>query len=99
MESFREDGVEVKIGAEPAVKNPTISVDIAASFTYASYQNAVPVVRSIVIENLTGSHFSSCLVELSSSPAFLRPKSWTVDRLAPGDSLSLSDRKVELDAA
>lgn len=99
MESFREDGVEVKIGAEPAAKNPTISADIAASFTYASYQNAVPVVRSIVIENLTGSHFSHCLVELSSSPAFLRPKSWAVDRLAPGDSLSLSDRKVELDAA
>jgi len=99
MENFREDKIS---GAGddplPACK-PTISADIASSFTYASYQNAVPVVRNIVVENSTSGMVEACLVELSSSPTFLRPKSWTIDRLAPGDSLSLSDRKVELDAA
>lgn len=78
---------------------PTLSADIAASFTYASYQNAVPVIRSIAIENETGQHLEKCQVELSSSPPFLRSKAWTVDRLLPGDNVGLSDRKVELDAA
>lgn len=80
-------------------ESPTISADIAGSFTYASYQNAIPVVRSIVVENKSDRYFQDCLVELSSSPAFLRPKSWKLDRLIPGDSLPLNDRKVELDAA
>jgi very-short-patch-repair endonuclease len=75
-----------------------IVADIAASFTYASYQNAIPVIRSILIENNTDRHIEDCRLELTSSPSFLRPKSWTVDRLIPGDRLPLSDRKVELDA-
>ena len=99
MDSFREDGLDGSNDTETVMDSPTVSADISGSFTYASYQNAIPVVRSIIIENHTGRYFHSCLVELSSSPSFLRPKSWTVDRLTPGDSLSLSDRKVELDAA
>jgi very-short-patch-repair endonuclease len=75
-----------------------IVADVAASFTFASYQNAIPVIRSILIENNTDRHIESCRLELTSSPSFLRSKSWTVDRLIPGDRLPLSDRKVELDA-
>lgn len=82
-----------------ADKGPVIVADVAASFTYASYQNAIPVIRSIEIENSTGTHVENCRLELTSSPSFLRPKSWTVDRLIPGDKLPLSDRKVELDAS
>lgn len=83
---------------DAAVTDPTISADIARSFTYASYQNAIPVIRSIRIENVGDRHLENCRIELTSSPAFLRPKSWMIDRLAPGDNLSLSDRKVDLDA-
>lgn len=78
--------------------NPAIAVDVAASFTYASYQNAIPVIRSILIENNTERHIENCRIDLTASPPFLRPKSWTVDRLVPGDRLSLADRKVEFDA-
>nr|WP_267213506.1 DUF3320 domain-containing protein [Chelatococcus asaccharovorans] len=77
---------------------PSIVADIAASFTYASYQNAIPVVRSLLIENEADRHFENCRLELTSSPSFLRPKTWTIDRLVPGDGLPLSDRKIELDA-
>lgn len=88
------------VGADVAedAKAPVIVADVAASFTYASYQNAIPVIRSLLIENLSGSHFETCTLELTSSPSFLRPKTWTIDRLLPGDKISLSDRKVELDA-
>lgn len=75
-----------------------IIADVAASFTYASYQNAVPVIRSLLIESNSDRHIQNCRVELTSSPPFLRPKTWVVDRLLPGDRLPLTDRKVDLDA-
>ncbi|WP_417773588.1 DUF3320 domain-containing protein [Stappia sp.] len=78
---------------------PKIQSDIAASFTYASYQNAIPVVRSISVNNDTDRHIDNVRVELTSSPSFLRPRSWTLDRLIPGDRLPLSDRKIDLDAS
>ncbi len=84
--------------ADENSKKRAIVADIASSFTYASYQNAVPVIRSVLIENNTDNHIENCRVDLTSSPSFLRPKSWTVDRLTPGDRLPLSDRKVEFDA-
>lgn len=75
-----------------------ILADIAASFTYASFQNAVPVIRSIAINNPTGQDFENCTLELISNPSFLRAKTWTIDRIITGDRISLSDRKVDLDA-
>ncbi|WP_445764822.1 hypothetical protein [Rhizobium hidalgonense] len=97
MQIFESNGTEEQ-EAEKS-DNPTVVVDVAASFTYASYQNAIPVIRSILIENNTDRHIENCRLDLTSSPSFLRPKSWIVDRLMPGDRLPLVDRKVEFDAA
>jgi very-short-patch-repair endonuclease len=94
--SDNSEKYEIDVGEES--RRIAIVADIAASFTYASYQNAIPVIRSILIENNTDRRFENCRLELTSSPSFLRPKSWTVDRLIPGDRLPLNDRKVELDA-
>ncbi|WP_349361325.1 DUF4011 domain-containing protein [Stappia sp.] len=73
--------------------------DIASSFTYASYQNAIPVIRSLAIENGSDRQVDDLRLELTSSPAFLRPKTWTVDRVRADDSLAMSDRTLDLDAA
>ncbi|MFC7397955.1 hypothetical protein ACFQU1_12215 [Chelatococcus sp. GCM10030263] len=80
------------------IESPAIVANVATSFTYASYQNAIPVVRSILIENNSDQHNENCKAELTSYPSFLRPKSRAADRLIPGDRLTLADRKVELDA-
>jgi len=93
-----DNSEKYEVDAAEDSRRIAIVADIAASFTYASYQNAIPVIRSILIENKTDRHIENCRLELTSSPSFLRPKSWTVDRLIPGDRLPLSDRKVELDA-
>jgi very-short-patch-repair endonuclease len=95
-----EDQQNVATDATTAEKpqSPKIFADIASSFTYASYQNAIPVLRGIGVENQSDRHLDSLRLELSSTPAFLRPKSWTIDRVIPGDHLPLGDRKIELDA-
>lgn len=80
-------------------RNPRLVADVSGSFTYASYQNAIPVLRSIEINNVDGRHYDNIRVDLISSPAFLRAKTWTIDRLAPGDVLPLGDRRIDPDAA
>lgn len=98
MDDFNEQVAGEVSPDNRGVSEPRILADIAGSFTYASYQNAIPVIRSIQIENAGSGHFDTCRIELTSSPPFLRAKSWTIDRLAPGDILPISDRKVDLDA-
>jgi hypothetical protein len=76
-----------------------VRADLAATFTFASHQNSIPVIRSIRIENATPDIIENVRLELTASPAFLRAKSWTIDRIGVGDDISLSDRRIDLDAA
>ncbi|TIU33953.1 MAG: DNA helicase, partial [Mesorhizobium sp.] len=95
METSSETGDAAGISAAPVIE---VVADIAASFTYASFQNAIPVIRSIALNNPTQQGFEKCTLELTSNPPFLRAKSWTIDRIVAGDRLPLSDRKIDLDA-
>jgi very-short-patch-repair endonuclease len=76
-----------------------IRADLAATFTFASHQNSIPVIRSIAIDNSTLESLEGVRLEMTASPAFLRAKTWTVDRILAGETISLSDRRTELDAA
>ncbi|MBA4785213.1 MAG: DUF3320 domain-containing protein [Rhizobiales bacterium] len=76
-----------------------IKAEIAPCFTYASFQNAVPVIRSIRIDNPTLENIQDCQLHLVASPPFIRAKSWTIDRVLAGDNITVTDRKVDLDAS
>ncbi|MFG1331116.1 DUF3320 domain-containing protein [Xanthobacter autotrophicus] len=77
----------------------TIVADVAQSFTFASYQNAVPVLRALELHHAAEEELSGCMLELSANPPFLRRKTWAIDRLMPGDTLAIADRRVDLDPA
>ncbi len=79
--------------------NVTIAVDLASTFTFASHQNSIPVIRSIRVDNSTAVSIENARLELTSSPAFLRSKTWAFDRILAGEGLTLSDRRIDLDAA
>ncbi|MCG6203147.1 DUF3320 domain-containing protein [Rhodopseudomonas sp. HC1] len=86
----------ISTAAKPVV---SISADLAEKFTFASHQNSIPVIRNIAISNTTADSLQHLNLELTASPAFLRPKIWTIDRLLTGDTISLTDRSVDLDPA
>jgi very-short-patch-repair endonuclease len=75
----------------------TINADVATCVNYASFQNSVPLVRTLEICNESSQSLSGLTLELTSSPAWLRPKCWVIDRIGPESSLRLSDRDVRLD--
>ena len=74
-------------------------IEAADSFNYAAWQNAVPLLRSIIIDNANGTELSSLTVELTASPAFARGKRWTVDRVSAGEKLTLKEVDLDVDPA
>lgn len=92
-----EQEIQGEEGRPQASPGVAIHADVAPAFTYASYQNAVPVLRALSVSNPTERAFGPCQLELTATPPFLRPKTWTIDRLASGDRLTLFDRLVAFD--
>lgn len=76
-----------------------IKADLATTFTFASHQNSIPVIRSIRIENPAENRIENLRLDMTSSPAFVRAKTWMIDRVAAQNGVALSDRRVDLDAA
>jgi very-short-patch-repair endonuclease len=100
MSGSHLDGLANK-GSIEAPEEPKIALiaDLATKFTFASHQNSFPVVRSIAIRNPTTDALERLRLEFSASPPFLRPKTWTIDRLLAGDEIALTDRRIDLDPA
>lgn len=77
----------------------TIDAVVAAKLGFASHQNAVPLLRELKV-GMEGARAAERLsLRLAADPPFVRPKTWALDRLSPGDALAVADRDVQLDAA
>src|SRR5690606_2155002 len=90
------EGLEEETSA-PA-ERARIEADIAPSLNYASWQNSVPLVRSLEVVNTSGEVLSGLELRLATSPPFARAKVWRIEQLGPGQSLAVRDRDVEFDA-
>ncbi|WP_193075896.1 DUF4011 domain-containing protein [Pseudomonas sp. FME51] len=75
-----------------------IHTTLVEKINFACHQSAFAVLRELQIENLDSEQdLSDLSIVLEASPAFLKQKTWTVDRLAAGGLLSMKDRDLELD--
>lgn len=71
---------------------------LVEKINFACHQSAFAVLRELQVENLNDEQdLSGLTVVLEASPAFVKQKTWTVDRLAAGGLLALKDRDLELD--
>ena len=78
---------------------PHLLVEATDSFNYAAWQNAVPLLRRVTIDNSGGSELSSLVVEVKASPGFAREKRWAIDRVGAGELLTLREIDLEIDPA
>ncbi len=75
-----------------------LHITMVEKINFACHQSAFAVLRELKLENLNSeSELSNIKVTLESSPAFLKGKTWTIDKLAPTGLLSVKDRDIELD--
>src|SRR5574337_710847 len=71
----------------------------AESINLAYYQNAIPIIRELWIENRTGGELRNVAVRLSSEPPFVTPGVWRIDRIADTDVHHLTTIDLKLDHA
>ncbi|MGD9128329.1 MAG: DNA helicase, partial [Planctomycetia bacterium] len=85
--------------SEPAVGQPVpqLVVEAVESFNYAAWQNAVPLLRGVRIDNTDGPELSSLTIELKTLPVFARDKRWTIDRVGADEILAIQDIDIEID--
>ncbi|MBS0265208.1 MAG: DUF4011 domain-containing protein [Planctomycetes bacterium] len=76
---------------------PRLVVAAAEAFNYAAWQNSVPLIDGLTIDNTQGPELNSVTLQLQASSPFARPKSWTIDRVLAGGVLTLP--RLELDIA
>lgn len=87
-------------GGESPVQGPavTILVETAAKLNFAAHQSSFAFLRDLrIVNNDPALALSDVVVTMSASPAFLKPKSWHMDRLAPASTLAVKNRDVDLD--
>ena len=74
-----------------------VACSAAENINLAFYQNAVPIVRELTIENVTGREVSGIEIHLSSEPPFVSPGVWRIDKIADNDIHHLRVVDLKLD--
>ena len=78
---------------------PRLVVSAADSFNYAAWQNSVPLLSKLEIDNTDGPELSSLIIELKTSPSFTRDKRWLIDRVGAGEILAIRGIDLDIDPA
>jgi hypothetical protein len=82
-----------KTTAEPL----RIEATLVTKVNLADFQNAVPMLREMSIVNSGKEIAKELELGIESVPAFLRPKVWRIDEVAPGRSYRIPDLDLQLD--
>jgi hypothetical protein len=89
-----------KVSDETAVSGLVkISCSASHNVNAAFYQNAVPIVRELVVENETTEELSEITVHLIAEPPFMLPDVWRIDRIAQQTAHHLRLVDLKLDPA
>ena len=81
--------------------NPTIRITCTAAdnVNVAFYQNAVPIIRDLAVENALGRDLTDISVHLTAEPPFLTPGVWRIERIADQATHHIRSLDLKLDPA
>lgn len=77
--------------------HPKLKIEAVTKTTFAAAQNAVPILRQIVVSNECDQPYSKLRLTMQPQPAFCKAKEWAIDRLPALDEIQISDLQVTLD--
>src|SRR5438552_2590796 len=76
-----------------------IASTAADNVNVAFYQNAVPIIRDLAVENALGSDLTGISIHLTSEPPFLTPGVWRIERIADQAVHHIRSLDLKLDSA
>lgn len=91
-----QNGVGVASESPPSIH---FLISTAAKLNLADFQNAVPALHDLAIANETDSMLGNLTIRLVSEPAFIKPRTWSLDSIRAGETYHLSELDVQLDGA
>lgn len=74
-----------------------LAATMAPKLNLAHHQNSVPFLREVTVANDGPEALADLVVTLTSEPPFLKPRTWHLTELRPGQSYHLPDLDVALD--
>lgn len=75
----------------------SLELSLATRVNFASAQNDVAILRSLSLANNGEETLENIEISLRADPAVIRTRTWSIDRLSAGKTLSLSDLHTPLD--
>src|SRR4051812_9727238 len=76
-----------------------ITCTAADNANVAFYQNAVPIIRELAIENTLGRNLTDISVRLTEEPPFLNPGVWRIESIADKSVHHIRSLDLKLDPA
>jgi len=76
-----------------------LQVTVVEKLNLADFQNAVPALHELAIVNETLVPISELAITITSEPAFLKPRTWSVDTVGAGEAFHIADLDVQLDGS
>ena len=95
----QEGGAETPSGPTDQVVPPraALRATLQPVLNAALWQNSVPILSELSVTNLDLDPFGEVTIELTSEPAVLRPRTWRMQQLRPGQIRTITDLDVALD--
>ncbi|MEQ4617589.1 MAG: DUF4011 domain-containing protein, partial [Corticimicrobacter sp.] len=76
-----------------------LKISIRTKINFASAQNSVSILRTLIIENTGDAPAKNVALNLRATPTVLREKNWYVDHISAHSSIVLGDLDTPLDTA
>lgn len=83
-----------------ALVSSALAIDavITPKISFATHQNAVPVLRDLRLINLGGEALEDVVAAIAADPPVFEPMQWRVDRIAAGGEAHITKRDLRLNA-
>ena len=91
----------IEASSTPVSPAPEIRLKVAVveKLNLADFQNAVPALHELAIVNETLAPISELTITITSEPAFLKPRTWSIDTVGAGETFHIADLDVQLDGS
>lgn len=100
----REPGADEGVASPEAPQSAPESqvrlrVSAVTKLNLADFQNAVPALHELAIANETAHSLGELTLTVTSTPAFLKPRTWNLEAVGPGETYHFTEMDVKLDGA
>ena len=82
---------------QPPSPRAALQATLQPVLNAALWQNSVPILSELALTNISAESLGELTIELTSEPAMLRPRTWRLQQLRPGQIHMVADLDVTLD--